>query len=970
MDINMRKYKIKLMSLLAGFALLASASANERLELALEQVKTFAIAQELLNVTGEPVAVINTGVIKDDNGVSARGEHKVLFTLDPSSPYAVVVSGEMVMPGETKTIVKNLTESDHRLLLPIYPAVSGVHGVASYSLSIPTVNVLVCPADFAERESDCYKIEYSTIEYVCPAGTEYNKDTFDCRGIDEKPVVEYCELPFVEQNGVCVQEFTIAAGQSCPTDIGWYKEGTLCRYFATDVVESCPADYYLKNGNCYELTLKEQACPDGYTNDGKGSCHITKEADKTCPDGYTMDGAMCNYFDSEPISSCPNGYYFAGGMCHLIIDKSPVCPSDYTLVGEVCEKLESTPFSDACPDGYEVIVVEKNGAVTEECTGIEVEEILTGCPEGYTVNGGLCTTTKSSYDGCPAGYINQSGTSACDKIVEGDYRFELTAGYYCPEGYNLNGSSSYNRTCEKLLPMPESGSCPVGYTVNGGLCTTTKSAYNGCPAGYINQSGTSACNKIVEGNYRFEMTAGYYCPEGYNLSGSSSYNRTCEKLLPMPESGSCPEGYTVNGALCTTTKSAYNGCPAGYINQSGTSACDKIAEDDYKSPDSPDSPDTSDTSDSPDTSNSPDTSDSPDSPPTSDSVALGYYCPEGYDLSGNSSSDRTCEKLLPMPESGSCPVGYTVNGDECTTTQSAYNGCPAGYINQSGTSACDKIVEGDYSFELTAGYYCPEGYNLSGSSSYNRTCEKLIDYQRCPDGFVQLGDTCSITMTSDLIDACPAGYVGGEFSCNKVTLEDATLECSVESKELDGTQCYSNEPDLSQGICNAGYTFNSALFQCEDIRSEGVVYRCDSGWDLSGEMCGEVIDGGVNYFCLDGKTDFSASQCIDDEQSNDIGFCGVGFSLNTLNGECEEVRAQEVDWSCPEGPYSLNKPGCDYYEEEVYKTMCDSTNAILDIDNYVCKELIIDTADFVCEPDFTAVPIEDRCTKETTVPFL
>ncbi|MCI2285937.1 hypothetical protein L3081_24230 [Colwellia sp. MSW7] len=350
----MGNYKNKWLSLLVGLSLLSGAAISS--EVVLEPVKALPVDKELLTVTGDPVSVIETGIITDENGVAARGPHEISFTLDENAPYGVVVGGETVLPGETKVLVKNLTTSDHKLTLPVYPMVPGIEGVASYSIDIPQIKVEACPSGFTETPNDCYKVTYSTIEYECPSNSEYQEDTLDCRKTEESAVVEYCDAPFVKQNGKCVQEFTVAATQTCPSGAEWTKDGTTCRYLDSQGVENCPADYALQNGECRALTVKVQSCPAGYVNDGVGGCHKdeTESATENCPSGYSVDGTECVSIDIEAVESCPSGYHFTDGMCHLIVAKSPSCPSDYTLVDGSCEKVESAPFSEACADGYEL----------------------------------------------------------------------------------------------------------------------------------------------------------------------------------------------------------------------------------------------------------------------------------------------------------------------------------------------------------------------------------------------------------------------------------------------------------------------------------------------------------------------------------------------------------------------------------------------------------------------------------------
>jgi hypothetical protein len=573
-DVIMRTYKSTMLGLLAGISLLSGAAIGK--EVVLEQVKAFPVAKELLTLTGEPVSVIDTGFITNESGEKARGPHEILFTLDNSAPYGVVVGGEEIAPGETKTIVRNLTTSGHKLLLPIYPAESGIEGVASYNLAIPEVKIVACQAGFTEMPDNCYKIEHSTIEYNCPSGSDYQTDTEDCRRIEETSVVEYCDAPFVKKDGVCVQEFTVAAGQACPTDAGWSKDGTICRYFDSQDIENCPTGYALENGECRTLTAKSQYCPPGYTNDGAGNCLKTES-----------------------------------------VSVNEICSDGFIIVGQSCSKLVTKPVIESCLDGYI-----KNEA--GECLKTTVTDTVERCVKGY-FNGSIC------------------------EIIQGE--------------------TAYQSQCAGLQYQP-----------------------------FNDGSGLGTC---------------------------------------------------------------YRRYPAG----------------------------------------------------------------------------------VPVP---TCSAGST-------------------------------MIDG--------------------------MCEKV-------EG-------------TPLIVVCPDSY-----------------------------------------------SLNTSLNQCESTLNEDITYSCDDGWNLSNDSCNRTLSEMVDYYCDSQKYEFNTTQCANKTQTNNIGSCSAGYSLNTSNGNCEEVAAQEVIWSCPEGAYTLNKPGCDYHEEKPVKATCTSAGAAIDGDGYICKELIVDDAEFVCEAGFVPVPSENRCTKESTVPFI
>ena len=94
----MRNYIKILLTLFIGLSLFSGSVVSKNVTL--DAIKAFPVAKELKTITGDPVSVIDTGIITGERGIPARGPHEIIFSLDASAPYGVIVSGEKIKPGE------------------------------------------------------------------------------------------------------------------------------------------------------------------------------------------------------------------------------------------------------------------------------------------------------------------------------------------------------------------------------------------------------------------------------------------------------------------------------------------------------------------------------------------------------------------------------------------------------------------------------------------------------------------------------------------------------------------------------------------------------------------------------------------------------------------------------------------------------------------------------------------------------
>ena len=88
--------------------------------------------------------------------------------------------------------------------------------------------------------------------------------------------------------------------------------------------------------------------------------------------------------------------------------------------------------------------------------------------------------------------------------------------------------TSFDMPASMAFQNVGAGTCPAGYTLSGGQCTT------------------------VTGSVPATIT-GYTCPSGYTLSGSTCYSTSSVAATPVYQ---CPAGYTLSGTTCSAPASA------------------------------------------------------------------------------------------------------------------------------------------------------------------------------------------------------------------------------------------------------------------------------------------------------------------------------------------------------------------------------------------------------------------------------
>ena len=92
--------------------------------------------KNLLDSSNTPLTYAKITTVKTSAGATATGAQHAYFALRRDAAFAVVVNGITVQPGETKEFTLTL-DNTGGAVLPIYPAVSGKTGNASFMIDVP-----------------------------------------------------------------------------------------------------------------------------------------------------------------------------------------------------------------------------------------------------------------------------------------------------------------------------------------------------------------------------------------------------------------------------------------------------------------------------------------------------------------------------------------------------------------------------------------------------------------------------------------------------------------------------------------------------------------------------------------------------------------------------------------------------------------------------------------------------------------
>lgn len=839
----------------------------------IQAVDVFPVNQSVLDSTDAPISVIETAEIADSQGRVARGPHDVVFSLTDDAPYAIKIGGKRIDPGSSITLTIDLTRVGHRLQMPVFPAESGKYGKVDYKLSIPNLNIKVCPDGFQERPEDCYKIEFREINYICPASFTYNSNLEACRRqvnlelVNDCPdgfsrgsgdtctrtttaeTVEYCADDTMSIEGDSCIKRTYSDTMACPETYSRDDSGRCSKVTNSEPTQSCPENFTKVGNSCQRLTQAEPtdwSCPSSHPNraEDSESCFATQpgfeefgsaESELSCGSGYTFEDSRCVQY-TEPTYQCSRGgYNTETGACEYTVIKpeSNYCGST-EVEGETCEtlafeavgvyckagfvkqsdnscmKLESAPVQNKCQSGYTM------NADDSACTKTETLTLDIKCPSGYarSSNGAYCykTDQMSAYENCATGYTNVGG-GVCEKLES------KLASTFCDAGWTKDGD-----ICKRTL-IQDIPSCPSGMTLRDGECHDVSAKLESCLSGYSNRGdGTCAMTET--------KAAEQSCDAGYSL-----VNGTCKKTESQPANKYCPTGATEVNGVCTVesiTKPELQDC-ASYVEINETNRFGKSC---------------------------------PDLPLSDHSKPFCAYGDATASLDGGVSVE---------PPVKSCPTGRLVIQVSL---------CPDG----SAPSFDDEFkcpITKTFSHE----YSCPSGWSLSGTSC-SRTVTDIVNYS-CDSGWSRSGSTCSRVLTDNVDYYCASGYTS-----------------------LNGSSCYKTTPDLTEGNCPSGYALNTSTGDCRNQETTNINYRCESGWILSGSQCKRTLTSDVVYSCPNNKWTLNNTVCDFYDEDPLVISCPDTFTYNSSTDACERVDTQPAILGCADG-FSLTEDKTQCFRETI-----------------------------------------------------
>ncbi|XP_038650594.1 P-selectin-like isoform X1 [Scyliorhinus canicula] len=383
------------------------------------------------------------------------------------------------------------------------------------------------------------------------------------------------------------------------------------------------------------------------------------------------------------------------------------------------------------------------------------------CPEGFVLSGtnwlecgtsGQWTakTPTCKVKKCETLTQPEHGAMNCSHPI-GNFSYTSTCGFWCPEGFLLSGTN--------WLECGTSGQ----WTAKTPTCKVKK-----CETLTQPEHGTMNCSNPI-GNFSYTSTCGFWCPEGFVLSGTNwlecgtsgqwtAKTPTCKvkkcETLTQPEHGAmncsnpignfsytstcgfwCPEGFVLSGTNwleCGTSGQWTAKTPTCKVRK-----CETLTQPEHGAMNC--------------------------SHPIGNfsyTSTCGFWCPEGFVLSGTNwlecgtsgqwtAKTPTCKakkcETLTQPEHGAMNCSHPIGNFSYTSTCGFW--CPEGFVLsgtnwlECGTSGqwtaktptckvkkCETLTQpehgamncshpiGNFSYTSTCGFWCPEGFVLSGTN--------------------------------------------------------------------------------------------------------------------------------------------------------------------------------------------------------------------------------------------------------------
>lgn len=420
-----------------------------------------------------------------------------------------------------------------------------------------------------------------------------------------------------------------------------------------------------------------------------------------------------------------------------------------------------------------------------------------------------------------------SGSSNCYLCTDNTDIYQCAqgeGGYLCPQGQQ-----------ECSVNYAEAG-CPAGTVLNPLTDKCEASPSVSCPSGMTYDSGLDKC------------VAPAVC------SGGGILNAVSDKCETVITSGNCPTGYTFDPVLDICRAPVK--CPTGATYNASTDRCE---------------------------------------------AAVTTNCPSGYTYnsslnkcqanpvcSSGSTYNSSAKKCVINATIGSCPAGYTEQGNQCvkTTTYGASYGldpeCPY-KCRKSGTNQ---------SWYCNGSKWAPiDGHNCVENNTYI-----------CPDGGTASYNICTVTeIVPKPGPSCSSGF----------TYDSALSMCVKAPSCKNGGVLNSstNKCELTVSTsCPAGMTYNSAAGKCvaSAVCSQGVY---DAALDLCKISVSTLCPSGYSYDKPQNKC-LKTPVCTQGSYSVTIDKCVSNASKNCPTGTALSGTICQAAPSCPSGSYDSGLNQC------------------------------------------------------------
>ncbi len=559
-----------------------------------------------------------------------------------------------------------------------------------------------------------------------------------------------------------------------------------------------------------------------------GQCVITdNKADPLC----LVDAVACTATNSDPICSDGGVLDTDTALCEKP-PESITCLNDFYTYNAQFDKCERPPY---CPDG---------GVFNPNTLKCEIT-VAGMCPEGFTFDEQTDSCNKTP--GCEGSGIYDPDTDMCVTTVnqECENNAFLNPSGYCEKDPCENGGI-YNAGA-KVCTESATLTCPEGYQAQGDLCVKAPL----CLSGGSYNAVTDRCeapNPLVIGTC---ITIND-CPSGQYFAHVRALKKglaaTCkeEVISYSGDQGETIAPLIILGNISGVFYKAFLiGKDENVLNLNNIIAQKKerkITVD-----------------------------------PFSD------HCTEIETY-----IEKICEKNY------ECHVNNTVQGsysdiDQCNSSCSITEECPAGYTENAGL--------------CTANPSCENGGTFNPNTDQ---CEIQI-IKECPEGSVY-----DIALDKCTRPACSNGYV---LNPNTNLCERASIKTCPINYTLTGMVC------TSSAVCGEGSVYNPNLDLCQ-IPIAG---SCPQSYTYNPQNNLCVMD----YACFNGSVYSDATQtCILDANHT----CAASYSYNPNSKMCEAIpicqagafdpdtlKCYEGENTCPYGPQFP----CLAYQG---KNMCSSLN--------------------------------------------